>query len=129
MTSVQIKEKRIRAGLTQSQLGMVLGLAQVSIAKWETGKWAPELKHRIMLRIAFGDSRTAILNEMDASIKAQTKEIEARLKEARANTKDGPRGGAKSLTKPPKKAKKAPKKAKKPVRAAAKVAAQVAAKV
>ena len=49
MTAKQIRRLRARAGLTQKALGELLGVHQVTVARWETGeRHIPEPSARLM---------------------------------------------------------------------------------
>lgn len=49
MIHAVIKEKRKLAGYTQINLASKLGISQVSLCRWETGKTTPKLKHLLHL--------------------------------------------------------------------------------
>ena len=45
----RIKEKRLAAGLTQEQLGALIGVTKVSVCHWEKGLKEPSTKNLIQL--------------------------------------------------------------------------------
>lgn len=45
----RIKEKRLAAGLTQSELGNLLGVSKVTVCHWEKGDKVPSANHLINL--------------------------------------------------------------------------------
>ncbi|NLZ57792.1 MAG: helix-turn-helix domain-containing protein, partial [Corynebacterium sp.] len=45
MLHQRIKECRQRAGLTQSQLAAQMGVSRQAVAKWESGRGAPDIEH------------------------------------------------------------------------------------
>ncbi len=44
-----IKEKRIKKGFTQDELGKLVGVSKVTIHSYEKNKKTPSLKHLIMI--------------------------------------------------------------------------------
>ena len=47
----QIREARQRAGLTQTQLGGLVGVSHAAIAGWERGQWQPSAEHGRALHV------------------------------------------------------------------------------
>jgi transcriptional regulator with XRE-family HTH domain len=53
MTSKELKDLRTRLGLTQNELGKRLGIARVTVARWEIGlRKVPELAARLVQHVA-----------------------------------------------------------------------------
>ena len=53
MTGDELKQLRMRLGLTQEELGQRLGVARVTVARWEIGlRRVPELAARLMQHVA-----------------------------------------------------------------------------
>jgi transcriptional regulator with XRE-family HTH domain len=67
MSSDLIKEARLRAGLTQSELGAMLGKAQSIIARWERGEVQPSLETVRAVVRACGLDLTFHLSRFDDS--------------------------------------------------------------
>ena len=52
MTSDELKQLRTRLGMTQEELGQRLGVARVTVARWEIGlRRVPELAVRLMQHV------------------------------------------------------------------------------
>ena len=53
MPGDELKQLRTRLGLTQDELGQRLGVARVTVARWEIGlRRVPELAARLMQHVA-----------------------------------------------------------------------------
>jgi len=53
MTGDELKQLRTRLGMTQDELGQRLGVARVTVARWEIGlRRVPELAVRLMQHVA-----------------------------------------------------------------------------
>ena len=53
MTGDELKQLRTRLGLTQDELGQRLGVARVTVARWEIGlRRVPELAARLVQHVA-----------------------------------------------------------------------------
>lgn len=70
----QMKEKRELAGLSQNDLGRIIGKHQVQITNWETGKHLPRSENVKKIMTVFG-------------IADQTFRIFRKMKEAQGNGK------------------------------------------
>lgn len=53
MTGLEIKAARERAGLTQAQLAARLGVAAVTVFRWESGRSRPQPGHMARLSREF----------------------------------------------------------------------------
>ena len=56
----RIREARIRAGLTQRQVGALLGVTRQTIWCWETGRMAPNARHLAELSSRLGVSTESL---------------------------------------------------------------------
>jgi transcriptional regulator with XRE-family HTH domain len=64
-----IREARLRAGLTQSELAARAGTAQSGIARWESGRTTPSLDDvRRLVRLCGLDLEVAIVPRDDSDI-------------------------------------------------------------
>ena len=53
MTGDELKQLRTRLGMTQDELGQRLGVARVTVARWEIGlRRVPELAARLVQHVA-----------------------------------------------------------------------------
>ena len=53
MTGDELKQLRTRLGMTQEELGQRLGVARVTVARWEIGlRRVPELAARLVQHVA-----------------------------------------------------------------------------
>ena len=53
MTGDELKQLRMKLGMTQDELGQRLGVARVTVARWEIGlRRLPELAARLMQHVA-----------------------------------------------------------------------------
>ena len=53
MTGDELKQLRTRLGMTQEELGQRLGVARVTVARWEIGlRRVPELAARLIQHVA-----------------------------------------------------------------------------
>lgn len=48
-----LKERRLKAGLTQENVAKIIGVDQTAVSLWENGK-KPLLKHRVKLAKFYG---------------------------------------------------------------------------
>lgn len=67
---MDIKRRRIEAGLTQNELAELLGKNRVTVSNWETGKVAPSIKALREIAELFGCSIADLFAE---GAPAQTK--------------------------------------------------------
>lgn len=51
-----LKERRIESGLSQAELGQLLGIEQATVAKVEAGKWAISIDVIEMFLLHYGTS-------------------------------------------------------------------------
>lgn len=66
MTAAQIiREARLKAGLTQSQLAERLGRERAQVARWETGGQEPSFENVVALVEACGFALTTEIAERD----------------------------------------------------------------
>ena len=72
----KIKSLRIKAGLTQEQLGNVLGVSAQSISKWETGVTMPDIT---LLPLLSGELGVTIDELFDLTAEQKLQRIEKRL--------------------------------------------------
>lgn len=63
--SNRIRECREEKGLTQTELGEILGKAKTTIASWEQGKSSPEATTLYKLSICFGKTLSYMYGEED----------------------------------------------------------------
>ena len=54
MKSISIRQQRIKAGLTQSELGKRIGIGQSAIAQWEGGVTSPRVDKLLLMATIFG---------------------------------------------------------------------------
>lgn len=58
-----LKERRLEAGLRQSDLARILGVDQAAVSKWESGDTKPCRKHRKRLAKLYKCSEDDLLKE------------------------------------------------------------------
>lgn len=54
MTGQELKELRLKAGLTQTELGQKIGVAYTKISQWENGKHKISKAYLRYLKVEFG---------------------------------------------------------------------------
>lgn len=57
-----LKERRIKAGLTQENVAKIVEVDQTAVSLWESGK-RPLLKHRVRLAKLYGCTVDELLSE------------------------------------------------------------------
>ena len=72
----KIKQLRLKAGLTQEQLGATLGISAQSVSKWETAVTMPDISLLPLLASALGVTIDEIF---DLTIDQKLQRIERRL--------------------------------------------------
>ena len=60
----KIKSARIKRGLSQKQLGQMLGISDRAVSKWENGTSDPSTSNLLALAILYGVSVEEILNKI-----------------------------------------------------------------
>ena len=71
----KIKSLRIKAGLTQEQLGNVLGVSAQSISKWETDSGMPDISQIVPLARVLEISTDKLLGYTDSTFEKEVTEI------------------------------------------------------
>ncbi|CAK2160975.1 HTH-type transcriptional regulator, cell division transcriptional repressor [Vibrio crassostreae] len=85
MMSNIIKELRENKGLRQEDMAKMMGVAQQTILKWESGKTEPKASQILKLAKTLGVSVSVIFEEEESSI---DKETENKIKEAHKLNED-----------------------------------------
>lgn len=67
MIITSIKERRIKAGLTQTQLGKQAGVDQSAVHLWESGKTLPRANLLPKLAMILGCTVDDLLDKVDLS--------------------------------------------------------------
>lgn len=62
-----LKERRLKAGLLQTDVAKLLEVDQASVSYWESGKTKPARKYRAKLARLYGCSENDILNRAQDS--------------------------------------------------------------
>lgn len=70
-----ISENRKRKGLTQEQLGELLGVTNKTISRWENGNYMPDLSLLIPLSETLNISLNELLNGKYITCKSQYKNV------------------------------------------------------
>jgi transcriptional regulator with XRE-family HTH domain len=66
----RLREARVAAGLTQEQLGFVLGVTKSSVSAWENGRETPSFRVLPQLRIALKQSLDELICGIPSSSRA-----------------------------------------------------------
>jgi transcriptional regulator with XRE-family HTH domain len=66
--AVRIKRLRIASGLTQGQLGTLIGISSTSVWNWEAGEFLPKGRYVVKLAGALGIDVSALLGETPTNI-------------------------------------------------------------
>ena len=74
---LELMQKRIEHGLSQTELANKMGVSQRSISMWENGESVPRKTARIKMAMVFGLPREFFLNEEADSEKEISKEEKA----------------------------------------------------
>lgn len=59
--AVRIKRLRIASGLTQGQLGELIGISSAAVGRWEVGEFLPKGRYVVKLAGALGIDVSALL--------------------------------------------------------------------
>lgn len=73
--AVRIKRLRIASGLTQGQLGALIGISSTAVGKWEAGEFLPKGRYVVKLASALGIDVSALLGETPTSIDDLAEEV------------------------------------------------------
>ena len=66
--AVRIKRLRLAGGLTQGQLGALIGISGAAVGRWELGEYLPKGRYVAKLAQALGIDVAALLGETPTSI-------------------------------------------------------------
>ena len=78
----KIQLQRKRKGITQEELGEIMGVSRQTITKWETEQCIPEIKKLIKLSEYFGVTTDYLLKDYITDYERNVKEIYVSSKEA-----------------------------------------------
>ena len=74
--AVRIKRLRIATGLTQGQLGALIGISSTAVGNWEAGEFLPKGRYVVKLAGALGIDVSALLGETPTSIDDLAEEVQ-----------------------------------------------------
>lgn len=74
--AVRIKRLRMASGLTQGQLGELIGISPTAVGKWEAGEFLPKGRYVVKLAGALGIDVSALLGETSANIDDLAEEVQ-----------------------------------------------------
>lgn len=74
--AVRIRRLRVASGLTQGQLGELIGITQAAVGRWEAGEFLPKGRYVVKLAGALGINVSALLGETPTSIEDLAKEVQ-----------------------------------------------------
>lgn len=73
---VRIRRLRLAHGLTQVQLGELIGISSTSVGNWETDEHLPKGRYVVALAAALGVDVAALLGETQKSIDDLAEEVQ-----------------------------------------------------
>ncbi len=76
MYAERIRALRLRAGLSQQQLGNRLGVSAVAVGKWERGQTQPDIRSLTRMADIFGTTIDDLCDRAAASIPDDTPNIQ-----------------------------------------------------
>lgn len=74
--ALRIKRLRTASGLTQGQLGELIGISGAAVGRWETGEFLPKGRYVATLARALGIDVAALLGETPTSIDDLAEEVQ-----------------------------------------------------
>lgn len=74
--AVRIKRLRIASGLTQEQLGALIGISSTAVGNWEAGEFLPKGRYVVKLAGALGIDVSALLGETATNIDDLAEEVQ-----------------------------------------------------
>lgn len=74
--AVRIKRLRLAHGLTQGQLGELIGISPAAVGRWEAGEFLPKGRYVVKLAAALGIDVAALLGETPKSIDDLAEEVQ-----------------------------------------------------
>lgn len=73
--AVRVKRLRLAGGLTQGQLGTLIGISGAAVGRWETGEYLPKGRYVAKLARALGIDVAALLGETSTSADDLAEEV------------------------------------------------------
>jgi transcriptional regulator with XRE-family HTH domain len=74
--AVRIKRLRMASGLTQGQLGELIGISPAAVGRWEAGEFLPKGRYVVKLAGALGIDVAALLGETPTNIDDLVEEVQ-----------------------------------------------------
>lgn len=74
--AVRIRRLRIASGLTQGQLGELIGISPAAVGRWEAGEFLPKGRYVVKLAGALGIDVSALLGETPTNIDDLAEEVQ-----------------------------------------------------
>lgn len=73
--AVRVKRLRVAGGLTQGQLGALIGISGAAVGRWESGEYLPKGRYVAKLARALGIDVAALLGETPTSTDDLAEEV------------------------------------------------------